>query len=42
VLSEGLEIQLFDFEEENGKLYSDYLRQVVKIQIKAVPSSLRF
>jgi len=37
-LSEGLEIELTHFEEENVKLKVDYLRQVVEIVIRGVPT----
>jgi len=39
-LSEGLEIELSDFEAENATLKSDYLRQVVEIMIGDVPTVL--
>jgi len=39
-LSEGLEIELSDFEGENATLKGDYLRQVVEIVIGGVPTVL--
>jgi hypothetical protein len=38
--SEGLEIELSDFEAENATLKGDYLRQVVEIVIGGVPTVL--
>jgi len=38
MLSEGLEIELSDFEAENATLKGDYLRQVVEIVIGGVPT----
>ena len=38
MLSEGLEIELSDFEAENATLKGDYLRQVVEIMIGGVPT----
>jgi hypothetical protein len=40
MLSEGLEIELSDFEAENTTLKGDYLRQVVEIVIGGVPTIL--
>ena len=40
MLSEGLEIELSDFEAENATLKGDYLRQVVEIVIRGVPTVL--
>jgi len=40
MLSEGLEIELSDFEAENGTLTGDYLWQVVEIVIGGVPTIL--
>jgi len=40
MLSEGLEIELSDFELENAILKGDYLRQVVEIVIGGVPTVL--
>jgi len=40
MLSEGLEIELSDFEEENVMLKGDYLWQVVEIVIGGVPTIL--
>jgi len=39
-LSEGLEIELSDFEAENATLKGDYLWQVVEIVIGGVPTVL--
>jgi len=39
-MSEGLEIELSDFEAENATLKGDYLRQVVEIVIGGVPTVL--
>jgi len=39
-LSEGLEIELSDFEAENATLKGDYLQQVVGIAIGGVPTVL--
>jgi len=39
-LSEGLEIELSEFEAENGTLKGDYLRQVVEVVIGGVPTVL--
>jgi hypothetical protein len=39
-LSEGLEIELSDFEAENVTLKGDYLRQVVEIYIGGIPTIL--
>jgi hypothetical protein len=40
MLSEGLEIELSDFEAENATLNGDYLWQVVEIVIGGVPTVL--
>jgi len=40
MLSEGLEIELSDFEAENATLKGDYLWQVVEIKIGGVPNVL--
>jgi hypothetical protein len=40
-LSEGLEIELSDFEAGNATLKGDYLRQVVEIVIGGVPTVLQ-
>ena len=40
MLSEGLEIELSDFEAENATLKGDYLWQVVEIVIGGVPTVL--
>jgi hypothetical protein len=40
MLSEGLEIELSDFEAENATLKGDYLRHVVEIVIGGVPTGL--
>jgi hypothetical protein len=40
-LSEGLEIELSQFEEENMMLNGDYLSQVVHIVIGDVPTVIR-
>ena len=39
-LSEGLEIELSDFEAENATLKGDYLWQVVEIVIGGIPTVL--
>jgi hypothetical protein len=39
-LSEGLEVELFDFEAEDATLLGDYLWQVVEIVIGGVPTVL--
>ena len=39
-LSEGLDIELSDFEAENATLKGDYLRQVVEIVIGGIPTVL--
>jgi len=39
-LTEGLEIELSDFEAENATLKGDYLRQLVEIVIGGVPTVL--
>jgi len=40
MLSEGLEIELSDFEGDNAMLNGDYLWQVVEIVIEGVPTVL--
>jgi hypothetical protein len=40
MLSEGLEIELSDFDAENAMLKGNYLRQVVEIVIGGVPTIL--
>jgi len=40
MLSEGLEIELSDFEAENATLKGDYLRQVVEIVLGGIPTVL--
>jgi len=39
-LSEGLEIELSDYDAENATLKGDYLQQVVEIVIGGVPTVL--
>jgi len=40
MLSEGLEIELSDFEAENAMLKGDYLQQTVQIVIGGIPTVL--
>jgi hypothetical protein len=40
-LSEGLEIELSDLQQENATLKGDYFRQVVEIVIGGVPTVLK-